>query len=45
MKKHQLGTSYLGILFVIIALAVVAKVVIAVWPSYWDDRVINGQIT
>ena len=45
MKKHQLGPSYLGILFVIIALAVVAKVVIAVWPSYWDDRVINGQIT
>ena len=45
MKKRQLGTSYLGILFVIIALALVAKVAIAVWPSYWDDRIINGQIT
>lgn len=45
MKKRQLGTSYLGILFVIIALALFAKVAIAVWPSYWDDRIINGQIT
>lgn len=45
MKKNQLGASYIGILFIIIAAALVAKILIAVWPAYWDDRMIDGQIT
>lgn len=45
MRKTQLGVSYIGILFGVMAFAFIVKIIIAVWPSYWDDRVINGQIT
>ncbi|NHB58195.1 DUF4845 domain-containing protein [Acinetobacter sp. 194] len=44
MYKNQKGASYLTILLGLIALAFVVKAVTAVWPSYWDDRVINDQI-
>ena len=44
MRKNQQGTSYIGILIAIIGFAFLAKIVIAVWAPYWDDRVINGQI-
>lgn len=45
MRKAQQGTSYLAILFGVVIFAIAAKAVLAVWPAYWDDRVINNQIT
>ena len=44
MHKNQQGASYIGILIAIIGFAFLAKIVIAVWAPYWDDRVIDGQI-
>ena len=44
MHKNQQGASYIGILVAIIGFAFLAKIVIAVWAPYWDDRVIDGQI-
>jgi hypothetical protein len=44
MLKNQQGASYIGILIAIIGFAFLAKIVIAVWAPYWDDRVIDGQI-
>ena len=44
MYKNQQGASYIGILIAIIGFAFLAKIVIAVWAPYWDDRVIDGQI-
>ncbi|OTG94490.1 DUF4845 domain-containing protein [Acinetobacter sp. ANC 4654] len=45
MHKNQQGASYIGVLIAIIGFAFLAKIVIAVWAPYWDDRVIDGQIT
>ncbi|MEE9884862.1 DUF4845 domain-containing protein [Acinetobacter nosocomialis] len=45
MRKAQQGTSYLAILFGVVIFAIAAKAILAVWPAYWDDRVINNQIT
>ncbi|ENY7782471.1 DUF4845 domain-containing protein [Acinetobacter baumannii] len=45
MRKAQQGTSYLAILFGVVTFAIAVKAVLAVWPAYWDDRVINNQIT
>lgn len=42
--KNQHGASYLGIFFAIILFALAAKIAVAVWPAYWDDRIINSQI-
>ena len=44
MRKNQQGASYIGILVAIIGFSFLAKIVIAVWAPYWDDRVIDGQI-
>lgn len=44
MRKKQQGTSYVGVLLGIIALAFMLKIIVAVWPLYWDDRMINDQI-
>ena len=44
MRKNQQGASYIGVLIAIIGFAFLAKIVIAVWAPYWDDRVIDGQI-
>ena len=44
MHKNQQGASYIGVLIAIIGFAFLAKIVIAVWAPYWDDRVIDGQI-
>ena len=41
----QKGVSFIGI-FVIIVIAVFGmKMAVAIWPAYWDDNVINKQIT
>ncbi|HAV5322740.1 TPA: DUF4845 domain-containing protein [Acinetobacter baumannii] len=45
MRKAQQGTSYLAILFGVVIFAIAVKAVLAVWLAYWDDRVINNQIT
>ncbi|HCV3093316.1 TPA: DUF4845 domain-containing protein [Acinetobacter baumannii] len=45
MRKAQQCTSYLAILFGVVIFAIAVKAVLAVWPAYWDDRVINNQIT
>lgn len=45
MRKNQQGVSYIGVLIAIIGFAFLVKIVIAVWAPYWDDRVIDGQIT
>ena len=42
--RNQRGTSYFAILFAIMGFAFIAKVVIAVWGPYWDDRVVDSQI-
>ncbi|MQW91822.1 DUF4845 domain-containing protein [Acinetobacter wanghuae] len=42
--RHQKGASYFAILFAIVGFAFIAKVAIAVWGPYWDDRVVDGQI-
>ena len=42
--RNQRGTSYFAILFAIMGFAFIAKVVIAVWGPYWDDRVVDNQI-
>ena len=42
--KHQRGASYFAILFAIVGFAFIAKIAIAVWGPYWDDRVLDGQI-
>jgi hypothetical protein len=45
MRKNQQGASYIAILIAIIGFAFLAKIAIAVWGPYWDDRVVDGQIT
>ncbi|RZG71987.1 DUF4845 domain-containing protein [Acinetobacter sp. WCHAc060025] len=45
MRKNQQGASYIGILVGIIAAAFLLKIIVAVWPLYWDDRMINDQIS
>ncbi|MBJ9986863.1 DUF4845 domain-containing protein [Acinetobacter sp. S40] len=44
MRKSQQGASYLAILFGVILFAMAVKAAVAIWPAYWDDRVINNQI-
>ena len=44
MRNTQKGASYISILLGIMVVAFVLKATVAVWPSYWDDRVINQQI-
>ena len=45
MRKNQQGASYIAILIAIIGFAFLAKIAIAVWSPYWDDRVVDSQIT
>lgn len=44
MKYRQRGASYLGIFAIIIAAAFAIKLAVAIWPAYWDDRIINKEI-
>ena len=44
MRKAQQGASYVTILLGVIVFAFIVKAIVAVWPSYWDDRVIDKQI-
>ena len=42
--RHQKGASYIAILLAVIGFAFMAKIAIAVWGPYVDDRLINNQI-
>ena len=42
--RHQQGASYIGVLFAIVGFAFLAKVAIAVWGPYFDDRMVDGEI-
>ena len=44
MRKNQQGASYIGILIAIIGFAFMAKVAVAVWGPYFDDRMLDNQI-
>ena len=42
--RNQRGTSYFAILFAIMGFAFIAKIAVAVWGPYWDDRILDSQI-
>ncbi|ENV47997.1 DUF4845 domain-containing protein [Acinetobacter brisouii] len=44
MHKLQRGASYSTFLLALIIFSIVLKVVVAIWPAYWDDHIINKQI-
>lgn len=44
MHKFQRGASYSTFLLGLIVFSMILKVVVAIWPAYWDDRIINKQI-
>ncbi len=44
MRNTEKGTSYISILLGVMVVAFILKAIVAVWPSYWDDRVINKEI-
>ena len=44
MRKSQQGASYIAILFWVVLFAIVVKALVAIWPAYWDDRIIDSQI-
>lgn len=45
MKHRQRGASYLGIFFVIVLAAFAVKVAVALFPPFWDDRIVNTAIS
>ena len=44
MRKSQQGASYIAILFGVVLFAIAVKAAIAIWPAYWDDKIIDTQI-
>ena len=44
MRKSQQGASYIAILFGVILFAIAVKAAVAIWPAYWDDKVVDTQI-
>jgi hypothetical protein len=44
MRKSQQGTSYVGILLIIVCVVVFGKILVAVWTPYLDDRILNNEI-
>lgn len=44
MHKLQRGASYSTFLLALIIFSIVLKVVVAIWPAYWDDHIIDKQI-
>ena len=39
MRQSQQGASYIAFLF-----AIAVKAAVAIWPAYWDDKIIDTQI-
>ena len=44
MRQSQQGVSYIAFLFAAILFAVAVKATVAIWPAYWDDKIIDTQI-
>lgn len=44
MLHKQRGVSYIGIFLGIVVAAFALKLAVAIWPAYWDDRVIDKLI-
>ncbi|MBH2002910.1 MAG: DUF4845 domain-containing protein [Moraxellaceae bacterium] len=44
MRKSQQGASYIAILLGLVLFAVAVKAAIAIWPTYWDDKIVDSQI-
>lgn len=44
MRKSQQGASYIAILFGVILFATAVKAAIAIWPAYWNDKIVDTQI-
>ncbi|SPL69048.1 DUF4845 domain-containing protein [Acinetobacter stercoris] len=44
MWKFQQGASRLTLLLGMVAFILIVKFLLAIWPAYWDDRVINTKI-
>lgn len=44
MRKFQHGASYSTFLLGVIVASIILKIVVAIWPAYWDDHIINKQI-
>jgi len=44
MRKNQQGASYIAILFGVILFAIAVKAAVAIWPAYWDDKIVDTQI-
>ena len=44
MRKFQHGASYSTFLLGVIVASMILKIVVAIWPAYWDDHIINKQI-
>ncbi|MDM1274713.1 DUF4845 domain-containing protein [Acinetobacter indicus] len=42
--RYQQGASYIAILVAIIGFAFMAKIAVAVWGPYFDDRMLDNQI-
>jgi len=44
MRKFQHGASYSTFLLGVIVASIILKIVVAIWPAYWDDKIIDSQI-
>ena len=44
MLSKQKGVSYIGIFLAIVLAAFAMKLAVAIWPSYWDDRLVDKLI-
>ena len=42
--KYQRGASYSAVLIAVLGFCFLAKIVVAVWEPYWDNRVIEKEI-
>lgn len=45
MLHKQQGVSFIGIFLGIVVAAFAIKMAVAIWPAYWDDRIIDKEIT
>ena len=43
MQKFQRGVSYSSFVLLLIVFSMILKIVVAIWPAYWDDYIINKQ--
>ena len=44
MRQSQQGASYIAFLLGAILFAIAVKAAVAIWPAYWDDKIIDTQI-